>query len=79
MLESVTRHVVEQIELARDFDACEGEGAEYEAARQRPHLVEGKQDAADHQVLPNYNSAVCLPSPALVSKLAQRAAARRTR
>jgi hypothetical protein len=26
MLESMTRHVVEQIQLARDFDACEGKG-----------------------------------------------------
>jgi hypothetical protein len=49
VLERMTRHVVEQIELARDFDAREGKGAECQASRQRRHFIEGKQHAADRQ------------------------------
>jgi hypothetical protein len=49
VLERMTRHVVEQIELARDFDAREGKGTECKAPRQRRHCIKGKQHAADRQ------------------------------
>jgi hypothetical protein len=47
VLESMTRHTVEQVELARDLDASEGECTEHKASRQRWHFVECQQNAAD--------------------------------
>ena len=46
MLERMARHVVEQIELAGDLDASEGECTEHKASRERRHSVEGEQHAA---------------------------------
>jgi hypothetical protein len=43
----MTRHTVEQVELARDLDASEGECTEHKASRQRWHFVECQQNAAD--------------------------------
>jgi hypothetical protein len=49
VLERVAWHVVQQIKLACDFDACECKRAEHKANRQQPKFIERQQCAAGRE------------------------------